>query len=134
MGLQLAKIGELSEAARLEAAGEYSRACELLRYRWAGPGAEPRLEGLPETEQATLLLRAGSLTGWLGSQLQMHGAQETAKNLLSKAIRLLEESDDQYGVAEAEKCMAICYWREGAFDESRVLLNRAAARLSEHDD
>src|SRR5207248_10658033 len=44
-----------------------------------------------------------------------------------------EESADEKKVAEAQTDLAICYWREGAFDEARVILKEALKRLSDSD-
>jgi tetratricopeptide (TPR) repeat protein len=69
-----------------------------------------------------VLLRAGSLTGWLGSARQIQGTQELAKDLISEAGDAFETIGDRYSVMESRNALAICYWREGAFDEARVVL------------
>ena len=76
-----------------------------------------------------MLLRAGVLTGWLGSTRQVEGAQETAKNLIYESIARFEALGDAGKVAEALTEIGYCYWREGALDEARVILREALSRL-----
>lgn len=113
----------LCELARnLEEAGEFERASETLRPFWQGLLRRPETDGLPEEERAELLLRAGTLTGWLGSTRQVAGAQEAAKDLISESAALFEDLRKSEKIAEARVDLAICYWREGALDEARVTL------------
>jgi hypothetical protein len=44
------------------------------------------LEGLTEHTASEILLRAGTLSGWLGSVRQIEGAQDAAKDLISESI------------------------------------------------
>src|SRR5207248_1080423 len=80
-----------------------------------------------------VLLRAGSLSGWIGSANQIDGAQETAKDLISQSVADFEALQETEKVAEAYIDLAICYWREGAFDEARVTLRAALSRLSDKE-
>src|SRR5437763_4983816 len=115
-----------------EEAGDYERAREALGDLWRRVGERPAVEGLGG-DAAEVLLRAGTLTGWIGSMRQLDGAQETAKNLLSESASMFEESADEKKVAEAQTELAICYWREGALDEARVILKEALKLLSDSD-
>lgn len=81
-----------------------------------------------------MLLRAGTLTGWIGSARQIAGAQETAKDLLTESRVCFEALNNLSGVAEAEIEVAWCYWREGAYDEARVTLCEALIKLSGEDN
>jgi tetratricopeptide (TPR) repeat protein len=107
----------------LEAAGEHEAARGQLADRWQRVGERPRLDGLSEATQAELLLRAGTLSGWIGSTRQMEGAQEFAKDLISESARRFDLLGLQEKVADAQVDLAVCYWREGALDEARVTLN-----------
>jgi CheY-like chemotaxis protein len=120
-------------AKQLEEVGNYEGACEALGVLWQGVGGRPMLEGLDEQTTAEVLLRAGVLTGWLGSAKQVEGAQEAAKNLISESLTIFETLQSLEKVAEAQSDLAYCYWREGAFDESRVMLQEALARLNNID-
>ena len=105
--------------------GEYEAAREALTGLWNGIGQSPNVEGLSPADRADVLLRVGSLSGFLGSSAQVPGAQEFAKDLITKAIRAYEELGNGNSVAEAQNDLAICYWREGAMDEARVWFREA---------
>jgi len=106
----------------LEEAGEFESAVETLNFFWSGPVSRPQLSGLTDHAKAELLLRSGTLTGWIGSAKQISGAQEAAKDLISESVLLFEGLGFEEKVAEARVDLAICYWREGALDEARVTL------------
>jgi len=78
-------------------------------------------------------MRAGALTGWIGSASQIEGSQEIAKDLISESIRIFEELGNRSKVGEARSGLALCYWRAGAYDEARVTLEEALAELDERD-
>lgn len=121
-------------ARELEEAGNYEAAREALGELWRGVGVCPDLEGLDEASAAQLLLRVGALSGWIGSARQVAGAQEAAKDLISRSLGLCEALRDEVGAAAAQIELGWCYWREGAFDEARVTLGEAAQRLGDADD
>jgi tetratricopeptide (TPR) repeat protein len=113
----------LSELAKnFEEAGEFERAAKTLSAFWDGLLNRPKTIGLEVPAQAELLLRSGTLTGWLGSAKQVAGAQEAAKDLISESAALFKSLGMPEKVAEARVDLAICYWREGALDEARITL------------
>jgi tetratricopeptide (TPR) repeat protein len=114
-----------ARAKELEEAGEFETARGVLTEFWQRIGERPSVEGLSPVARADMILRAGVLSGWIGSARQLTGAQEIAKDLISEAARIFEECGLRESVAEARVDLAICYWREGAFDEARVSLNDA---------
>jgi len=120
-------------AKRLEKTGEYEAACEALNEFWPERDRLLKLEGLDEPTQAAVLLRAGSLAGWQGGADQTAGSQETAKDLITKSIEIFEGLGESEEAAEARGDLALCYWREGAFDEARIHLASALSRLGEDD-
>ncbi|HEX5884213.1 MAG TPA: helix-turn-helix domain-containing protein [Pyrinomonadaceae bacterium] len=123
-------IVPLCELAKgLEEAGEFESAVETLYPFWNGPGNQPLVSGLHDRAKAELLLRAGTLTGWIGSSKQISGAQEAAKDLISESATIFEALRIGEKVAEAHVDLAICYWREGAMDEARVTLQHVLERL-----
>jgi tetratricopeptide (TPR) repeat protein len=109
-------------AKNLAEAGEFESACETLQPFWKGVLHRPETNGLVENDKAELLLRAGTLTGWLGSAKQIAGAQEAAKDLVSESASIFEALGNTEKIAEAWVDLAICYWREGALDEARITL------------
>jgi tetratricopeptide (TPR) repeat protein len=123
----------LVRAREAEHLGDYDRAARLLEDYWQGVGRRPRIEGVGEAEGAELLLRAGALTGYLGSAAQTHGAQETALDLLTESHTIFSRLRLHSRVAEARIELATCYRRKGAFDAARAMLDSAAELLSEGD-
>src|SRR5436190_3766633 len=94
----------------LEEAGEFEEAAETLSPFWTGPLNRPEIKGLEPRAKAELLLRSGTLTGWLGSAKQVSGAQEVAKDLVSESATVFENLGLIEKVAEARVDLAICYW------------------------
>lgn len=121
-------------AKKLEDSGEYEAARELLRPFWPKVGESPEVKGLDKTAEAEVLLRVGALTGWLGSNAGVVGSQELAKDILSKSLSLFDEAHLASRAEESRVELAYCYFREGALDEARVLLNEALDRLGDNDE
>jgi tetratricopeptide (TPR) repeat protein len=123
---------ELSK--KFEDAGDYEAARTSLGDLWQGVGMRPRIENLRDKIAAgEVLLRVGVLTGWIGSSQQIQGAQDEAKDLLSESLAIFERLNDGGLAAEAQTELAYCYWREGAFDEARVILAEALRRPGNDD-
>jgi len=118
-------------AKNLEEAGEFESASEMLRPFWQGLLRRPETSGLADEAKAELLLRAGTLTGFLGSAKQLADAQEIAKDLISESAAIFESLGRSEKIAEAGVDLAICYWREGALDEARVTLRLVLERLGD---
>src|ERR687886_816904 len=95
-------------AKELEEVGNYEGGREALGGLWRGVGGRPK---------ALVLLRAGTSTGWLGAARQIPGAQEAAKDLIGESLREFEALGLTPLALEARAELALCYWREGAFDE-----------------
>src|SRR5438132_7273614 len=120
-------------AQQLEKAGEYDEACEALSEFWPKRDASLNLTELDEAARAEVLQRVGALSGWLGSADQTEGSQETAKNLITESIDLFQRLGLPERVAEARGDLALCYWREGSYDEARATLVEALDSLGEKD-
>jgi CheY-like chemotaxis protein/tetratricopeptide (TPR) repeat protein len=116
-------------AKQFEKAGEYEEAYEALREFWPDRNSHPELEGLDEAAKAEVLLRVGSLAGFQGSAEQATGRQETAKDLITKSIEIFEGIGQSEKAAEARGDLALCYWREGSYDEARIHLANALSLL-----
>src|SRR5262249_30431848 len=98
-----------------------------------GVGVRPNLEGLHDAVQAEVLLRVGALSGWIGSASQIEGSQEAAKDLISEGLRRFRERGMRSKAGEAQSDLALCYWRAGAYDEARVMLQEAYAEIDQRD-
>ena len=115
-------------AADLIHKGQYPAAREALGGLWRGVGERPNVEGLGDRAAAEVLLQAGVLSGWLG---RVKGAQDAAKDLISESAALFEKLGESNRAAAARADIALCYWREGAYSEARVMLEEAAALIKD---
>ena len=133
--LTLPERAELScqLAKQLEKIGDYEGAYEALAEFWPDQDGPPKAEGLDLATKADLLLRAGALAGWRGSADQTEGNQETAKDLITKSLEVFEKLEQKVKLAEAQGELALCYWREGSYDEARIHLAEALNGLSDED-
>lgn len=120
-------------AKSLEKAGEYEAAFEALNEFWPDRNEPLKLDNLDDPTKAEVLLRAGALAGWLGSADQTEGSQESAKNLITNSIGVFEKLGQVEKVAEARGDLALCYWREGSYDEARVHLASALSGMGTKD-
>ncbi|HEX8556786.1 MAG TPA: helix-turn-helix domain-containing protein [Pyrinomonadaceae bacterium] len=118
-------------AADLTYKGRPEAAREALGGLWRGVGERPNVEGLDESATAEVLLQAGALSGWLGASRQVRGAQEAAKDLISESAAIFEKLGETTRAALARSDLALCYWREAAYDEARVLYTQAFDQLSD---
>lgn len=109
--------------------GEYEEARELLSGFWPRLGERPDVAGLEKITAAEVLLRAGVLTGIMGSSNQIEDAQETARNLISESITIFQSQRLTRKVAEAQTELALCYWRTGHYDSAADLLKIALSQL-----
>lgn len=124
-------LGLCAHAKELEEVGKFAEARLVLSEFWQRIGDRPKLDGLAKQAQAELLLRVGTLSGWIGSTSQIPGAQEIAKDLISESSSIFENLGLTEKVAEAWVGLGICYWRAGAFDEARIALDDALLRLGD---
>lgn len=123
------------EAAKtFEYKGEYEKARKTLAGYWTRIGEHPKLTGLDQATADEVLLRAGVLTGAIGSKDQITEAQETAKNLIHESLTIFQASNYRKKIAEAQTELALCYWRTGELNEARDLLNDALSRLNTHNE
>ncbi|HVG34884.1 MAG TPA: tetratricopeptide repeat protein [Pyrinomonadaceae bacterium] len=118
----------------LEDAGDYEAARQVLGEFWQYMGERPRVEGLDQRTAAEVLLRVGVLTGWIGSKQQIADAQETAKDFISESVSTFESFNYGNKILEARVELALCYWREGSYDEARIMLNDVLAELTANDE
>ena len=118
-------------AADLIHAGQYESARETLACLWREIGERPNLEGLEERTAAEVLLQTGVLSSRIGATGQVAGAQETAKDFIGESAAIFERLGELNKAAAARADLALCYWREGAYDEARVLLKETAALIED---
>lgn len=117
----------------LEKAGEYEGAADALTEFWDPSTNTLQIDQLDDATKAEVLLRVGSVAGWQGSADQENGTQDSAKDFISHSVRLYEQLGNKSKAAEARADLALCYWREGAFDEARINLTQALSDIAETD-
>src|SRR5215213_8368423 len=113
--------------------GQYEAARATLGELWLGVGQRPPVSNLPPAVDAEVLLQCGTLTGWLGSVRNVSGAQEQAKDMLSEAERKFRSQGMLSKASEAQYELGMCYWRFGAYDESRLVMQEALKPLTDAD-
>lgn len=113
--------------------GQYESAREALGELWLGIGQRPAVSKLPPAVDAEALLQCGTLSGWLGSARNIAGAQEQAKDMLSEAERKFRAQGMLSKASEAQYELGMCYWRLGAYDESRLVMQEALKPLTDAD-
>src|SRR5919107_3403156 len=114
-------------------AGDYEGAVEALEGFWRGTRERPATEGLDPRAAGEVLVQAGRLTSALGGARRIEGAQEAAKKLISEGAGIFERLGDARKVAEARSDLGLCYWREGAIEEARVVLRAAIEGLTQEE-
>jgi len=111
-------------AKEFENKGEYEEAREMLNGLWPRMDQRPRVKGLEPDVAAEVLLRAGVLTGWTGSD------QEQAKDFISESLTIFESRKYKKKIAEAQTELALCYMRIGEYENASDLLKLALSELT----
>ena len=117
-------------AREFENRGEYEEAQELLSGLWPRIDERPNITGLDRSTAAEVLLRAGVLTGIIGSNNQIKDAQEIAKNYISESLAIFQSQRLRNKVKEAQIELGLCYWRTGEYNEASDFLKDALSQLS----
>lgn len=118
-------------AKQCERVGEYQQGREALDEWWIPTRENYAADVNDESMRAELLLRVGSLTGFLASANQVSGEHDLAKELIAASLGIFERLAGTSNTAEAHGDLALCYWREGSFDEARIHLTRALDLLGD---
>jgi len=125
-----AALYRCNRALELRDKGDFDGAQEVIHPLWQGLGNRPDIAGLHPSVAAEVLLCVGILTGWLGSRNQIKEADGWARDLITEATTFYESVGDLKKVAEARTELAYCYWREGSFDEARIMFTEALQKLT----
>jgi tetratricopeptide (TPR) repeat protein len=115
----------IQEVKQHESVGRYDDAAKILSRYWENINEHPDTSELKKAEQAEILLRCGSLAGFIGSCKQKKDAQELAQTLLIEANQLFSQLLYFEKCAECETFLAFTYLRIGKFDEARSWINLA---------
>jgi tetratricopeptide (TPR) repeat protein len=117
-------------ALELRDKGDFDGTQEVMRRIWRGVGSRPETSGLHPSVAAEVLLCVGILTGWIGSRNEIKEADGYARDLITESITIFESLGDLKKIAEARTELAYCYWREGSFDEARIMFTEALKKLT----
>lgn len=118
-----------SKTSELIYAGQYEAARDELGELWAGIGRRPVVDAPPQM-RAEVLLQCGTLSGWLGSAKQVD-VQDKAKDLLTEALHIFQTLGLRTKASEAQYELGMCYFRKGAYDEARIVLDEAMKGLED---
>ncbi|CAN5688524.1 hypothetical protein BH20ACI4_BH20ACI4_22170 [soil metagenome] len=110
---------------KLERQGRYEEALSEIGDLWQDKSELPDTEGLTQSLAAELVLRCGSLFGFLGHNKQIPNSQEKSRNLLSQARNLFIELYNVEKIAECENHLALTYSRKGEVKEADAWLDEA---------
>ena len=121
-------------AREFENKGEYEDALKTLSRYWSHIGEPPEVAELEPLVAGEVLLRAGVLTGFIGSKNQIADAQENAKDLIFESLSIFQALSQQEKITEAQTELALCYWRIGENNEARALLGNALSQLTVDSD
>lgn len=114
---------------QFEKAGDYEAARLALEDFWPPESDKTKFSLLDELTQANVRLRAGSLMGRKGFADQATANQEVASNLITESIETFRKCGKTEALVEANGELALCYWRQGFFDEARIHLAEALHQL-----
>lgn len=120
---------------KLERQGRYEDALSEIGDVWLDKTGLPDTEGLEPHLAAELILRCGSLFGFLGHNKQIPNSQEKSRNLLTTARSTFTENYNIEKIAECENYLALTYSRKGELDEAKIWLDEAFSHnlpLSNH--
>jgi tetratricopeptide (TPR) repeat protein len=110
----------ISELFKLERCGKYDEALAELRDIWEDTTTFPKVDDFEPRIAAEIILRCGSLIGFIGHNKQLPNAQEKSKNLLTEAHQRFLDIYDIEKVAECENYLALAYWRTGELVEAET--------------
>ncbi len=102
----------------LEKMGKYDEIFAEVESIWTDRTKLPDVENLEPHLAAEVILRCGSLIGFLGQYKQLPNAQEKSKNLLIEARNRFLDLYNVEKIAECENYMALAYWRSGELNEA----------------
>jgi DNA-binding winged helix-turn-helix (wHTH) protein len=113
-------------------AGNYEAGRLLLR-KWWSEGEWPNLRGLNSYSAGDLLFTTGMLAGCLSSTGRMPRGQKLAEALLSGSLGIFDHLGSRRAAHESRIELALCYYRQGAFDLARDTSLKVLEELVEED-
>lgn len=118
----------INELFKLERCGKYDEALAELRDIWEDTTTFPNVDDFEPRIAAEIILRCGSLIGFLGHNKQLPNAQEKSKNLITEAHQRFLDIYDIEKIAECENYLALAYWRTGELVEAQTWIEESLSR------
>src|SRR5688572_17122136 len=109
----------------LEKCGRYEEALAEVRHIWEDTTVLPNTDDFDPQTAAEIILRCGSLIGFLGHIKQIPNAQEKSKNLLTETYNRFLDIYNVEKIAECANYLALAYWRAGALVEAETWIEEA---------
>jgi tetratricopeptide (TPR) repeat protein len=117
------QLEELIENAKdAEACRDMDAVREILRPVWSDIQESPDIIRFDDPVKAELLRLCGFFLAFHGFSKGKKDCQERGRDLLTNAIEIFAEIGCPHKLTEAKISLALCYWYEGAADESEAIL------------
>lgn len=115
----------IEDAKNAELCRDWELSRQLLSPLWGGFESEPELPAeLPDILRAEILRLCGFNLSCVGRAKNKIKYQERGRNLLTRAIEIFESENFNHKAAEAKVMLSLCYWYEGAYEESNLILEQ----------
>ncbi len=110
---------------KLERCGKYEDALTEVKDFWQDLSSVPDVSEFETQIAAEVLLRCGSLLGFVGHIKQIAGSQNNSKDILTEARSRFLDLGNSEKVAECENYLALAYWRTGESREAETWLEES---------
>ncbi len=120
----------LKQARFYEYCKESERALTVLEPIWDNIEEPPHLEDLSDALACEILLVCGGVISSYGTTHQKKFYQELASNMLTNAREMAIMIGERELIAEAEKQIAVAYWRHGQFENAVAYSNTVLSHFS----
>ncbi len=108
-----------------ERCGRYEEALAKVKHIWEDTTLLPDTDDFEPQTAAEIILRCGSLIGFLGHIKQIPDAQEKSKDLLTEAYNRFQDIYNVEKIVECANYLALAYWRMGALVEAETWIAEA---------
>ncbi len=123
----------LQQARFYEYCKDSERALIVLEPIWSNIEEPPHLEELDNTLACEILLVCGSVISSYGTTHQKKFYQELAADMLTNAREMAAAVGERDLIAEAEKQVAVAYWRHGQFENAVAYSNTVLSHYTEYE-
>ncbi len=123
--LDVATVTRLIEDSRdAELRRDIDASEKIFKPVWPDLEADPDFSDFETIHQAELYRLTGFFLSSYGKAKNLKFYQERGKNLITKAVNIYSELNDNGAKSEAQVMLAACYFYEGALNESELILEQ----------